>query len=92
MASIDYAVSKGAILIAAAGNEASEILDGSLASYDNVITVGSVDNDGTFSAWSNYGSELDLLARWDVVTLEGEDKEAGTSYSAAFVAGIATGF
>jgi subtilisin family serine protease len=83
---IDYAARKGAILVAAAGNEASEILDKSLAAQDNVITVGSVDADGKISAWSNYGSEIDLYAPWDVI--EGQE-EAGTSYSAAFVAGLA---
>jgi len=85
---IDYAVSQGAILIAAAGNSGSEIEDDSLAAQDGVITVGSVDNDGSLSDWSNYGSELDLLAPWDVVSL-GNDGEAGTSFSAALVAGIA---
>ena len=84
---IDYAVSKGAILIASAGNKGSEIEDNSLAANDKVITVGSVDMDGMMSAWSNYGSELDLLAPWDVITLKNED-EVGTSFSAAFVAGI----
>ncbi|MDD5633679.1 MAG: S8/S53 family peptidase, partial [Candidatus Omnitrophica bacterium] len=87
---IDYAVSKDVILIAAAGNSSTEILDASLAANDNVITVGSANSDGTMSAWSNYGSELDLLAPWDVVTVTtGDEKEAGTSFSAAFVAGVA---
>ena len=40
------------------------------------------------SSWSNYGDELDLLAPWDVVTLPGAEGEAGTSYSAAFIAGV----
>lgn len=86
---IDHAVDKGAVLIAAAGNESSQILGKSLAGQEDVITVGSVDCDGTLSAWSNYGSELDFLAPWDVVTLEGaDDNEAGTSFSAAFIAGL----
>jgi len=86
---IEYAVEKGAVLIAAAGNEGTEILDKSLAANENIITVGAVDNNGKLSAWSNYGSELDLLAPWDIVTLEDtEENEAGTSYSAALVAGI----
>ncbi|MFH1837115.1 MAG: S8 family serine peptidase, partial [Candidatus Omnitrophota bacterium] len=86
---IDYAVGKGAILIAAAGNNASEIPDNSLASYESIITVGSVDPDGKISAWSNYGSEIDLYAPWwDVVTFEDWGSQAGTSFSTAFVAGI----
>jgi len=88
-AAIDYAFDKGAVMIASAGNSGTEILEGSLASSDKVITVGSVDNDGKLSAWSNIGSAVDLLAPWDVVELEGEEDEAGTSLSAALVAGIA---
>ncbi len=83
---IDYATGKGAILIASAGNEGSEVEDTSLAANGKVITVGAADNNGKMSAWSNYGSELDLLAPWDVVTLE--EGGAGTSFSAAFVAGL----
>ncbi|MFH1305657.1 MAG: S8/S53 family peptidase, partial [Candidatus Omnitrophota bacterium] len=85
---IDYALSQGAILIVAAGNDGAEIGWNSLAAQDGIITVGSVDADGEISPWSNYGSALDLLAPWDVLTLPGEDGEAGTSYSAAFIAGL----
>ena len=81
---VDYAVDKGTILIASAGNDGEKVKEGSLASLDNVITVGSVDNDGKLSAWSNCGEEVDLYAPWDVI-----DNEAGTSFSAAFVSGIA---
>ncbi len=81
---IEYAVGKDVILIAAAGNESSEILDKSFAAQGNVITVGSVDNDGKLSVWSNYGEEVDLYAPWDVI-----DNGQGTSFSAAFVAGVA---
>jgi subtilisin family serine protease len=50
-----------------------------------------VDNDGNISAWSNFDSELDLLAPWDVIRSgDGEAAEKqGTSLSAAFVAGVA---
>ena len=80
---IDYAVENGAILITAAGNDGKSILDNSLAAQDDIITVGSVDNDGKLSAWSNCDDEVDLLAPWDII-----DNEEGTSFSAAFVAGI----
>jgi hypothetical protein len=88
---IDYAVSKGTVMIASAGNDGAEILEDSLAAYDKIISVGSVDNDGKLSAWSNYGTEIDLYAPWDVVELDEaeEDKPAGTSFSAAFVTGVA---
>jgi hypothetical protein len=86
---IQYAVERGAILVVAAGNEGTEIDENSLAGQDNVITVGSVDNDGKISLWSNYGDSLDIVAPWDVVTLdETEETEAGTSFSTAYVSGI----
>lgn len=87
---IDYAFDMGAILVTAAGNSSSRILEASLAAQDKVITVGSVDSDGRITAWSNYGSEIDLYAPWDVITFnDGSGDEAGTSYSAAFVSGLA---
>ena len=95
-AALDYAQEKGVVMIAAAGNDGQDIEDESLAAQEGVITVGSVNNDGTLSAWSNTGSEIDLYAPWDVVTLrkttdEGRGtNEAGTSFSAAFVAGVAS--
>ncbi|MBF0216904.1 MAG: S8/S53 family peptidase, partial [Candidatus Omnitrophica bacterium] len=89
LGAIDYALSRNVLIIAAAGNEGSEITYDSLAAQDGIITVGSVDNNGSFSAWSNYGSELDLYAPWDVVAVGGALGEAGTSYSAAFITGLA---
>ncbi|MBL7073494.1 MAG: S8 family serine peptidase, partial [Candidatus Omnitrophica bacterium] len=86
---IDYAYSKGAVLLAAGGNDGSRILENSLAAQEKVITIGSCDADGNVSSWSNTGSELDLLAPWDVVSFsDGDKKEAGTSFSVAFVAGV----
>ncbi len=85
---LDYALEADVMLIAAAGNMGTEISPDSLAGQEGVITVGSVDTDGSVSSWSNYGDELDLLAPWDVVTLPGAEGEAGTSYSAAFIAGV----
>ncbi|MFH1797970.1 MAG: S8/S53 family peptidase [Candidatus Omnitrophota bacterium] len=85
---INYALDKGVILIAAAGNDGSEILKNSLAAQNGIITIGSADNDGKISAWSNYGSELDLFAPWDVITLDNSENKAGTSFSAAFVTGL----
>jgi len=80
---IDYALNKGAILVTSAGNDGADIEDESLAAQEGVITVGSVDNDGMLSAWSNTGEEVDLYAPWDII-----GNKAGTSLSAAFVAGI----
>lgn len=86
---ISYAVNKGAMLFAAAGNEGAEIKDNSLAAQDGVISVGSVDNDGKLSVWSNSGKNLDLLMPWDVSVTDKDEVGAGTSFSTAYAAGIA---
>ena len=91
---IAYALDRGAIIVTAAGNSGTDVLDDSLASYDNIITVGAVDNDGTLSAWSNRGDHVDIFAPWDVEIAaspsapRNDGGEAGTSFSTAFVAGI----
>ena len=81
---ISYAADNDVLLIASAGNDGSEMEDTSFASQEEVIAVGSVENDGALSAWSNYGEEVDLYAPWDII-----GNDSGTSFSAAFVAGIA---
>jgi subtilisin family serine protease len=83
-AAVEYAVDKGTIIVTAAGNQGTDVLGTSLAANDKIITVGSVDSDGKISAWSNVGEEVDLYAPWDII-----DNEEGTSFSAAFVAGLA---
>ena len=58
---VDYAVSKGVTVIAAAGNEGRPAVSFP-AAYPNVIAVGAVGQDGTRAYYSNYGRALDLLA------------------------------
>lgn len=59
---VRYAQNKGCLVIAAAGNEAVNVATTYPASYDNVISVGSVDSAGKRSYFSNYGQDLDLSA------------------------------
>lgn len=60
---VDYAVSRGVILVAAAGNSTNGNAPIMYpARYPNVIAVGSVDEDTNKSSFSNVGPELDLLA------------------------------
>jgi serine protease len=58
---VNYARSKGAILVGAAGNfDAPEV---SLpAGYPGVIAIGATDVDNTRSSYSSYGSDLDFMA------------------------------
>ncbi|MEJ5239959.1 MAG: S8 family peptidase [Anaerolineales bacterium] len=55
-----YAYTRGAALIAAAGNTNSSVVYP--AKYDWVLAVGATDNTDTRTSFSNYGPELDLMA------------------------------
>ncbi|MEJ5994375.1 S8 family serine peptidase [Pedobacter sp. Du54] len=58
---IDYAVAKGSLVIAAAGNESTE--DPSYpAAYKGVFSVASVNNSDIKSSFSNYGYTVDISA------------------------------
>lgn len=66
---IDYAYSKGVILVAAAGNGNSEDTDKNNkdvqsypAALDNVIAVAATDKDDTLASYSNYGDWVDVSA------------------------------
>jgi subtilisin family serine protease len=59
---IVYAQNKGCLIIAASGNESVDVATTYPASYDNVISVGSVDKDDARSYFSNYGETLDICA------------------------------
>lgn len=94
---IDYATSKGSLIIAAAGNE-PKILPLYPASYKNVLSVGrSNDNDSWY--WeSNYGRTLDVLAPGTSIisTYPGVSPNnnfyqnmSGTSMSTPLVSGLA---
>lgn len=53
--------SKGITIIAAAGNEGSNLLNYP-AAFDTVISVGATDMQGTRAYFSNYGSRVDVFA------------------------------
>ena len=58
---IDYAVAKGVTVVAAAGNDGHTPVSWP-AAEPRVIAVGAVGRDLTRAPYSNYGSELDLVA------------------------------
>ncbi len=92
-AATEYAASKGCILVSAAGNEATDIKYAGMkaypASYENVISVGSVNNKGEVCSFSQYNDAVDLVApgiELTVATMEGGYAlEQGTSFSTAYV-------
>lgn len=96
---VDYAVSKGCILVSASGNGGKlSYADHKSypASYEGVISVASCDSTGKRSDFSQYNDAVDVAAYGESVTVLGMNEEAsvygvdsGTSYSCAFVSGIA---
>ena len=60
---IDTAITQGAVVVVAAGNENDDVANYSPASCDNVITVAAVDSsNGTRASFSNYGEEVEIAA------------------------------
>ncbi len=91
---INYAISKGALVVAAAGNDG---VNESFypASYSGVLSVGATDNNDIVSYYSNYGPSVDVMApgnnpssTWQPNTylLPGGD---GTSFASPLAAGLA---
>jgi hypothetical protein len=92
---VAYASQRGAIVVAAAGNEAYGQL-AIPAAYESVISVGSVDANNRQAYFSNAGAGLDLAAPGvGVVTAWAADKVAlvsGTSQSSALVSAAAASY
>jgi len=94
---IDYAVSNGVLVVAAAGNENSN-KPFYPASYRGVLSVGWTNNDDTKSIASNYGEFVDVMAPGTAIystwpTISGQNPPfhytGGSSMSAPLVAGLA---
>ncbi|MEJ5351654.1 MAG: S8 family serine peptidase [Melioribacteraceae bacterium] len=98
---IDYAISKGALVVASAGNE-NKREPFYPASYNGVLSVGWLDSDGIHRAYysntsgSNYGNYVDVLApgtsiisTWPTISGQKYKQISGSSMSAPHVAGLA---
>lgn len=89
---IQRAVRAGIVIVAAAGNDA---LKGNSvfypASYENVISVGAVDENNSRSSFSNYNQYVDLVAPGERILTtfpkQSYNKDGGTSFSAPIVSG-----
>ncbi|MCL5031472.1 MAG: S8 family peptidase [Bacteroidetes bacterium] len=90
---INYAMSKGALVVAAAGNDGvSESFYP--ASYAGVLSVAATDQNDAVTSFSNYGENIDVCApgisifsTWQPNTYSSNG--AGTSFSSPLAAGLA---
>jgi thermitase len=89
---VSYALGKGVMLIAAAGNSGSSPVM-CPAAMSGVLAVGATNYNDEIAYYSNYGSALDVAAPGDQVysTLPGGTygHESGTSMASPHVAGLA---
>lgn len=84
---ITYAAGQGVLIIAAVGNAGGNLIFYP-AAYPNVIAVGSTDSLNNRAPFSNYGSEIDLMAPGISIY----STSAGSSYSFRDGTSMSTGF
>ncbi|MEL7833495.1 S8/S53 family peptidase [Fodinibius sp. Rm-B-1B1-1] len=88
---IELATQMGALVVAAAGNEATRT--GYPARYDKSLAVGSVEPDDNKATYSNFGYNLDVLATGtDILSTSYNNNyisKTGTSMSTPVVSGLA---
>jgi serine protease len=89
---INYALSKGALVVAAAGNENTST-PSYPASYTGVLNVASTDQGDVRSSFSNYGSSITVTAPGSGIYSTWQNDSylfgSGTSYSSPLAAGLA---
>ena len=64
---------KGAVVVFAAGNDNRELIHGELCGISGVICVSAIDSYGRPTAYTNYGSDIDLAAPSATVSIAPDD-------------------
>lgn len=89
---VQHAYQNGVVVVAAAGNDATTDRHYP-SSYEHVVSVGSTDSADQLSYFSNYGSDIDIVAPGSsIYSTMPSDKSgtmSGTSMAAPVVAGVA---
>lgn len=86
-AAINAAVTAGAVVVAAAGNDGMDVANSSPANCNNVISVAAIARDGSRATYSNFSSPASNITNPAYVTLAAPGGDQG-SYPAAFDPGI----
>jgi thermitase len=89
---VNYAYQRGVVLVASTGNDGSPAVLYP-AAYEPVIAVGATDSGNNWAGFSNYGSDVDVVAPgvniYSAFSGGGYEYRSGTSMSAPHVSGLA---